>query len=181
MSIKARKFESMLGNPLNIHNFIVNIPPMKDVDLLVSATTFPTERLQEYVMFFQGERVKFPSVPINDGTWTCTMPEGEYAQIIKSFNSLMHKSYNQQTGQLTFWSIRDKFDIDVFARGIRGDVGGSDRVFGVTMHGCWLQGKAPVTLNNQSVSTPWEWQVTFSFDAVEDITPTPLGPTSLNA
>ena len=97
------------------------------LQIMVASTTFPSERLQEYIMYFQGERVKFPSLPTNDGVWNVTMPEGEFAKVIQSTQTEMDKNYNQDTGTLTHWSIRDKFDIEIYSRGLRGDVDGSDK------------------------------------------------------
>ena len=52
-------------------------------------------------MFFQGERVKFPSIPTNDGVWNCTMPEGEFAKIMTALQREMDLNYNQDIGRLT--------------------------------------------------------------------------------
>lgn len=179
MSIKARKFESMLGNPLNTHNFIVIIPKLTSIQMMISATTFPSETLQVYTMFFQGERVKFPSLPTNAGTWSAAMPEGEFAKMFTALENHMATQYNQQTGIMSHWAIRDKFDIEVYARGLRGDVDGSDRVFGVRLRGAFMTGKSDVSLNFNAVTTPWEWNVQFSYDSPEMIAATPLGPPSL--
>jgi len=165
----------MLGNPLNTHNFQCIIPALEDVQIMVASTTFPSERLQEYVMFFQGERVKFPSIPTNDGVWNCTMPEGEFAKIMTALQREMDLNYNQDTGRLTHWSIRDKFDIEVYARGLRGDVSGSDKVFGVKLIGCFLQSRDNVNLDNSQPTANWVWNVSFSYDAIKNLEISPLG------
>jgi hypothetical protein len=176
MSIKGRTFENMLGNPLNIHNFMVTIPALDNIQMMVSSTTFPSEQLQDYVMYFQGERVKFPSIPTNSGVWNCTMPEGELAKVYQSLRAHMRLNYNQTTGKMTHWAIRDKFDIIVTARGLRGDVNGSDRIFSTTLVGCYVKGRQDVNLDNSQATTNWVWSVQFSFDAIHDETATPLTP-----
>jgi len=177
MSQKVKKLESLLGNPLNTHNFIVVIPALNDIQILVSATSFPAEQLRAYELYFQGERVKFPSLPTNSGEWNATLPEGEYARVYKAVRSLLAKNYNQQTGVMTHWALRDKFNIEIYSRGLRGDVDGSDKVFGVRLMGCFLRGMQDVSLSNQAATTAWEWQLSFSFDWIESIKETPLGPT----
>lgn len=166
----------MLGNPLNTHNFIVTIPALSDIQMMVSSTTFPSEQLQEYVLFYQGERVKFPSIPTNSGTWSCTMPEGEFAKMYSAIRKHASTNYNQRTGRMTHWAIRDKMRIIVTARGLRGDVDGSDQVFSTALVGCFLRGRQDVSLSNQQATTNWVWNLTFSFDYIEDEVETPLGP-----
>ena len=39
------------------------------------------------------------------------MPEGEFAKIMTALQREMDLNYNQDTGRLTHWSIRDKFDM----------------------------------------------------------------------
>lgn len=178
MSIKAKIFQAQLGNPLNTHNFIVRIADpgnkLNKIQMLVASTNFPSEKLQEFTMYFQGERVKFPSIPQNSGTWTCTVPEGEFAKVYQAFTSLSHKTYDQKTGQLSFFSVKDKFDIEVLARGLRGDAEGSDVIFGTRLVGCYFLGRTDVALSNASATQTWQWQLEFSFDSIEDLEATPL-------
>lgn len=172
MSLKASVFTSFLGNPLNTHNFTVVIPTLSDIQILVASTAFPTELLQEYVLYFQGERVKFPSIPTNSGNWQCTMPEGELAKVNNAYNEYMRKVYDQGTGALTFWSLNDKFDIEVYARGLRGTVQDANnyddnKVLGVRMKGCFLKGRTDVSLNNNAPTQNWVWILLFSYDYLE--------------
>lgn len=180
MSIKGKTFQAQLGNPLNTHNFLVRIADpaglLSSIQMMVSSTTFPSERLQQYVLYFQGEPIRFPSIPTNSGSWKVTMPEGEFAKMQIALESHMKLSYDQKTGKLTHWSLRDKYDIEILARGLRGDVDGSDVLFGVKLIGCWMTGKDDVSLSNQAATTHWEWGVEFSFDSIENIEATPLGP-----
>lgn len=176
MSIKIKTFEAMLGNPLNTHNFMVTIPAFRDIQLLVASTVFPSEHFQDYVLYFQGERVKFPTIPTNGGTWNCTMHEGELAKVYSAYKSYFVTQYSQITGKMTHWSLMDKFDIRIAARGLRGDVNGSDEVFATNLMGCYLTGRNDVTLNNQAATQSWDWVLTFSFDYIKDELPTPLPP-----
>ena len=109
MSIKGKAFQAQLGNPLNTHNFIVRMADpdniLSSIQMMVSATSFPSEKLQDYTLYFQGERVKFPSLPTNTGTWQCTMPEGEFAKMQIALEKHAALNYNQKTGQMTHWSF----------------------------------------------------------------------------
>jgi hypothetical protein len=178
MSIKGVTFQENLGNPLNTHNFIVRFagsPQLESIQMMVSSTTFPSEVLQEYELYFQGERFKFPSLPRSDGKWSCTMPEGERAKMQKALEEHMALQYNQQTGQLLHWAVTDKFTIDVIARGLRGGADDPDsEVFGVRMIGAFMVGKGPVNLDNSAITTHWNWSVEFSYDWLENIPAKPL-------
>jgi len=172
MSIKAQTFQKLLGNPLNTHNFIVEIADpgntLSSIQLLCSSTTYPSEQLQDFVLYFQGERVKFPSIPTNSGTWTATFPEGEYAKLAKALKDHMKKSYNQQTGKMTHWSLTDKFDIVVKARGLREASDSTSELFSVKLVGCYMKGREDVSLANNNPTENWVWTVTFSYDYLED-------------
>lgn len=169
MSIKSTVFTGMLGNPLNIFNFVCVIPSLSDVQMYVASTTFPSEELQEFVLHFQGERVKFPSIPTNSGVWSATMPEGELQKVYKAYRSYMSQKYNQETGQLIYWAITDKHDISIWPRRLKGDVNGSDKVFGVTLKGCFLKGRGDVSLSNSDATTTWMWNMTYSYDWIKEL------------
>lgn len=175
MSLKAQTLITNLGNPLNTHNFVVYISnkDFEGVQILVSSTTFVTEVLQEYLLYFQGEKVRFPSIPDNGGEWTCQIPEGELAKFRSAYIKHYSKNFNQTTGAMTHWSITDKFTIDVYARSLRGDVDGSDKLFGVKLHGCYMKGASPVNLNNSNPTQNWVWDVRFTYDYIEDLEVTP--------
>ena len=180
MSIKGKTFQANLGNPLNTHNFIVRIADpgndLSKIQMLVTATSYPVESMQEYTMFFQGERVKFPSIPTNSGSWKCSAPEGEFAKVQTALKTHAKKNYDQVTGRMTYWAPEDKFDIEILAKGLRGDVNGSDTVFGVKLIGCFLVGKEEVSLSSEAATTPWVWGLNFSYDSIEELDITPLGP-----
>jgi hypothetical protein len=170
MSIKSTLFAKNLGNPLNTHNFIVQIPLLRKadtimgVDMLVTATSFPSEKMQEYVMYYQGERVKFPSIPTNDGVWSCTIPEGEMAKCYAATQYAMNQNYNQISGIQTFWGATDKRKITIFARGLRSGSQDVPGIFGVELHGAYILERNQVSLSSGSVTQAWEWTVTFAYD-----------------
>lgn len=173
MSVKATKFQELLGNPLNTFNFVVDIQAkgFSKVSLLVASTTFPSQTLQEFQLYFQGERVKFPSIPSNSGEWNCTMPEGELQKVMQAMKEYMDLVYDDKTGILTYWAVTDKFTIEIYPRQLRGDVNGSNKLYGVRLHGCYFKGRESVNLDNGNPTGNWVWNLNFSYDWMEDIKP----------
>jgi len=167
MSMKVSTFEGFLGNPLNIHNFICTIPALEAVQILVRSTVFPVESYQNYTLYFQGERVKFPSLPTNSGEWAVTMPEGELSKVWQCYTHYYRKTYNQKAGTVKFWSATDKFLVEVTSRTLTGDVKGSEKLFTSILHGCFVVGPGDVSLDQASATTHWEWNIRFSYDWIE--------------
>lgn len=179
MSLKVNTFRKMLGNPLNTHNFLVSIPRLQDVQMLVTATNFPTEALRQYVLQFQGEDVRFPSLPSNGGTWSCTLPEGEYAKVYKSIVREHALNYQQDTGALTVWTVDDLFDIEVKPRGLRAGLAlkDADVPFSVVLHDCYLTGMGEVALSAGGATSAWNWTLNFAYTWIEYKAATPLSVT----
>ncbi len=184
MSIKATKFQEALGNPMNTFNFMIIMGDegkgLTPVQIFVTATTFPSEALQEFTTHFMGERVKFPSIPTNSGEWNCTMIESEAAKVFNAFKGHYEKVYNQKTGQLSHIAMYDKFNIEIYGCGLNGDITAStdvglQRKVGVKLHGCFLKGKGDVSLDNSNATGVWNWQFNFSYDWIEDIEPSEQG------
>lgn len=178
MSIKATKFQELLGNPMNTFNFMVVITDPSDnlnkVQILVNSTTFPSEELQEFTCHFMGERVKFPSIPTNNGVWNCSVVEAEAAKVFDAFVGHYSKVYNQKTGQLSHISMYDKFTVDIYGCGLNGDIsegGDNQKKVGVRLHGAFLKGKGDVQLDNSNATGVWMWNFAFSYDWIEDIQP----------
>lgn len=175
MSIKVNVFRGMLGNPLNTHNFLVKIPRLQDVEVMVTATTFPTEQLKQYVMQFQGEDVRFPSLPNIGGTWSCTIPEGEYAKVYSALTREHALNYQQDTGAMTNWAVDDFFDIEVIPRGLRAGLTlkDSDVPFKCILRGCYISGFAEVQLSAAAATQPWNWSLNFAYTWLEYVKATP--------
>lgn len=168
MSIKVSTFTRLIGRPLNTHNFYIQMSPLSDVTILVSATSFPTEKLGTKVMYYQGEPTYFPTTPQRGGTWSCTLSEGEYAKVFKSASILFKTDFLQDLGMMNHFALLDKFSITVGAKTIDSDVGhsSSKTPFSVKLHGCVFLGMDPVQLNAGSVTQPWSWQLTFQYDSL---------------
>ena len=169
MSHKLSTFTSQIGHPLNTHNAIVVIPKLKDIQILATEFPFPSERMQNYTEYFQGERVKFPSLPTNGGEWQCSMPEGELMKVRDAYMALYRTMYTQDAGTFHFWSMRDKMDIEVYARTMNGDVNGSEKLFGRRLMGAFMVGPADVNLSASNATQHWLWNITFSYDWIQDI------------
>lgn len=159
MSRKVQRFTQIITNPLNIHNFRVTIP-MIDFDILVSSTTFPSERLRTVQLFTFGEAVRYPTIPENSGAWQVRMPEDDSGKVHRDFLALKAQMYNQQTGLLVpqLWD-----DVLVHARDLADNI-----VFSTVLHGVWFQGRNDVTIDNSNPATNWNWDYQFVFQWIED-------------
>lgn len=163
MSQKVATFRSFIANPLNTHNFFVDIPGIGEYGLVVQSTTFPTERARTTQLFIAGERVSYPTVPDNDHAWSVTVPESDSGETRRRFMALVRKYWDQETGALTV-NQGNPFDrVIVYARDLNGNV-----VFSTTLVNAWLQGPANVDLNAQNVENNFKWQFTFVFDYLLD-------------
>lgn len=178
MSIKAVKFQEMIGNPMNTFNFKVLIQSkfISKVQIMVASTSFPNQQLQDFVLWFQGERVKFPSIPTNSGQWSCTMPEGEYQKVTEALQGHMQAQYNNETGALTYWASIDKFDIEVYPCQLR-DVDMANPLYGVRLKGCYFKGTEDVSLDNSNPTGNWVYTLQFSYDYLETIKPAAIDTT----
>lgn len=163
MSQKVAAFRSYISNPLNIHNFFVDIPGIGEYGLVVQATTFPGERARVTTLFVAGERVSYPTVPDNDHSWAVTVPESDSGETYKRFGALIRKYWDQETGALTINSENPFDRVIVYARDLNGNV-----VISRTLVNAWLQGPANVNLNAQNPEENFKWEFTFVFDYILD-------------
>lgn len=149
-----------MHQPLNTYNFVCDINGI-DESILVSSTTFPTESLQEMEMFFQGEKVSFPTLPANGGDWAFNVPESDNGHIDAVFDKLKSDMWDQKTGM---FNPKKWFDVTVSARDQAKNL-----VFQVILHGCWMKGKDPVSLDNSATTTPWKWNYHLHYTWIQDV------------
>jgi len=160
MSIKVSTFTSIINQPLNTHKFNVSIPEL-DLSMIVESTTFPSEQLEEVQLYYQGESIKYPTIPSQSQSWSITIPEGDNGVVRRQFEELKSKFYSQKTGLLknnpwkdvviTVLDLQDK------------------EVFKVILHGVWLKGRNDVSLSADSTTTPWKWEYSFVYQWIEDV------------
>lgn len=160
MSLKVNQFAGVITNPLNIHNFAVSIPDADIASLIVAAASFPTEKLQEVKLYFQGEEIVYPTIAKNDHSWKIKVPENDDGKVRAELDRLKSKSWNQKTGIFipASWS-----NVSVFARDLAGNV-----VFSTILHGAWLLGRDQVDLQNNDATKNWEWDYEFRYQWLED-------------
>lgn len=160
MSLKVNTFANIITNPLNVHNFVVEIPDVTNGSIVVSSTTFPSEKLRKVILHYQGEEVRYPTIPKNDGVWKVKVPETDSGAIKKELDALKSNLYSQKTGIFTpkLWK-----DVNVTARDLEGN-----EVFRVILHGVWLVGRESVDLNNSDPTKNWEWDYEFCYQWIED-------------
>lgn len=160
MSFKVSTFANIITNPLNIHNFLVDIPDV-DLCIIVSASSFPSEKLRKIILYFQGEQVRYPTIPSNDGVWKIKIPENDDGKVRASLDALKSANYNQKTGYFTpnLWK-----NVTVTARDLS-----LNPVFQTIMHGVWLVGRDQVDLQNSDPTKNWEWDYEFCYTWLQDV------------
>lgn len=160
MSIKVNTFAQVITNPLNKHNFVVDIPGLDIPSMVVSSTTFPSEQLQEVTLHYQGESIVYPTIPKQDHSWKITVPENDDGSIKKALDSLKSNVYYQNTGILIprLWK-----NVKVHARDLAENI-----VFSVVLHGVWLKGRSAVDLSNSDATQNWEWNYEFVYQYITD-------------
>lgn len=160
MSVKVNTFTELIANPQNTHNFRVSIPDI-NYSVLVESTTFPSQKLREVKLYFQGEAIKYPTLPEETTTWQVTLPEGEDAKVYKDFRDLASSLYDQKSGIV---HVKRWKDVIVSAMDMAGNP-----VMSVVLHGAWLGGRDAVTLDSSAVETPWKWVYEFHYQWIEDL------------
>ncbi len=160
MSLKANRFTQIIQQPLNVYNFVVDIPDVAE-GLLVSSTTFPSEKLQTFSLYFQGEEIQYPCSPKNGGSWKIRVPESDSGAVKKVFDTFKRSMWNQKTGWLTPKKWKD---ITVTARDQSDNL-----VFSVVLHGAYCIGREGQDLDNSKNTTTWQWEYEFHYTWIEDI------------
>lgn len=160
MSLKVNSFVKIIQQPLNTYNFTVDIPDV-DYSLLVSSTTFPSEKLQTMSLYFQGEEIAYPTLPKNGGSWKVRVPESDSGAVKKVFDELKRSMFNQKSGVLTpkVWK-----SITVSARDQANNL-----VFQVVLHGAYCLGREGQDLDNSANTKTWQWEYEFRYQWIEDI------------
>lgn len=160
MSLRQAKFAEVLGNPLNTHNFLIRSKLLEGIEILVKSTTFPTEKMRNYTLHYLGETILYPAIPESSGTWACTIPESEAAIVFKKAVYEKGLIWNQKAGLLV---PGVKTEIEVVSRDLQ-----DKELFSVILHGAWIVGKDPVSVDNSSATVNWSWNLSFNYDWIED-------------
>ena len=164
MSNKVAKFASIITQPLNLYNFYLTIKGLSQEDnevlATVQSTSFPSEKLRTIELWANGEIVRYPSIPQNDGGWKIKIPENDNGKIRSIFDGLKRKIYDQKTGTLIPPTM---YDIVVVARDMQ-----DRQVFKAILHGCWIQGREGVEMSSSDNQKSWEWDYNFVYQWIED-------------
>lgn len=162
MSRKIETFKSFIANPLNTHNFLVQIPGFEERNIIVQSTTYPNEQLQTTSLYVAGEQIRYPTIAQVGGTWAVRVPENDYGATREFFDSLVAQMWDQKSGAFypDSW-----MDIAVYARDLV-----DTPVFGVLLHGSWIMGRSQaVQLAANAPTTNWQWDYQFTYNWIEDI------------
>lgn len=161
MSLKIDEFASIVAQPLNTYNFVVDIPGV-GLDMLVESTTFPSEALQKVSLWYHGEEISYPTLPKFGGEWKVTVPESDTGITKRAFDALKNNSWSQKLGIL---KPKDKyFDCTVYARDMEDKI-----IFKVVLHRCFIMGRDGQDLNNSKADGVWKWNYVFHYSWIEDV------------
>lgn len=161
MSRKLNTFAAVITQPLNTHNFVVTIPGANTSEIVVSSTSFPSEKLRMVKLYYQGEEIRYPTIPENSGTWDITIPESDGGVIRRELENLKGSMYDQMSGIMDSSKWKN---ITVTARDLN-----DQPVFQCVLHGAWISGRDDVSLDNSDPTQAWKWKYTFHFQYIEDI------------
>lgn len=163
MSLKAATFATTITNPMNTYNFQIVIPGVADnITLCVQSTSFPARgKTRNVDLYVQGEKVSYPTLPENGGTWSFKIPDSDSGITRQTFKALLDEQYNEVTGE--FFPHKWK-NIDVFALDQPGN-----SVHHVILHGAWIQGQDNINLDASNPGTAWQDTYTFYYNYVENV------------
>ena len=163
MSRKTSAFAKIITQPLNLYNFVVEIigqPTINEKLLVVQSTSFPTEKMREIELWANGEKVRYPGIPENDGNWKIKIPENDDGSIRELLDKYKASMFDQKTGILT---PPLRYDISVTSRDLN-----NKPIFQVILKECWLKGRESVELSAGEVTGTWNWDYTFVYNWIED-------------
>lgn len=159
MSQKVQTFASIITRPLNLHNFLVKIPKF-DYSIVIQSTTFPTEEFRMVKLYTQGEEVRYPTIPQNNGEWAIKVPENDDGKIWNQFRTMKNSVYDQVSGLM---NPQAWFPIEIYARDLA-----NRPIFLSILHGCWIKGKNDVSLDASNPQNSWQWDFKFVYQWIED-------------
>lgn len=163
MSQKVNTFREAIAQPLNTHNFRIDIPELGDFSATVQSTAFPSEQTRVVNLHVSGEQIQYPTTPDTSHTWSIRIPENEKGETGKILEGMRKKYWNQKSGIMTPIGSGMYHNIRVTAL----DLNGKD-VKSTVMHFAWVLGRSDVPLDQSAVTTPWQWDYQFRFDYLVD-------------
>lgn len=166
MSRKIDVFRAALGNPLTRHNFIITIPHLENtalsnVQILVQSTSLPSERLRDIILYYLGERIKYPTIPENSGEWSCNIPDNELGLAFETVMKEKGLYWKQKAGILL---PGERENVKVTMRTVN-----DSPVFEVIMHNAYCKGRGDESLNNNDPTAVLSYNITWAYDWIEDV------------
>lgn len=163
MSRKVDAFRQQIAQPLNTHNFYVDIPELGEYALTVQSTTFPSEQTRVVNLNVAGEQIQYATVPDNSHAWSIRIPENESGKARSILEGMRKRYWNQESGAMTPVGTGTYQNIRVYARDLNGNT-----VFSTMLHNAFVLGRGDVALDQSAVTTPWQWDYQFRFDYLVD-------------
>lgn len=166
MSRKIDTFRQALGNPLTIHNFVVRLAAVSDmeenVEVIVQSTQLPSDQLQTIMLHYLGENVRFPTLPNNGGEWSVAIPDNEDGIAFVNTMKARKMWFEQVTGVVVSQNATG-LNIEVVLRTVN-----DSEVFKVILHNCYCIGRSSQNLDASQPTAPLIFNATFVYDWLED-------------
>ena len=166
MSRKVDAFRQQIANPMNIHNFLVDIPELGEYAMTIQSTSYPSEQTRVTTLAVAGELVSYPTVPENSHSWSFMIPENDDGRAYNLCEGLRRKYWDQMSGAITTGVDTPYQDIVISARDLNGNI-----KFRVKLHNAWCLGRQDVNLDQNDPTQNWKWNYQFRFDYIEDLLP----------
>lgn len=171
MSKKINAFRTVLGNPLTTHNYKVTCTLLgADISMMVAAAPVPTEKMRIITLFYMGERIQYPTVPANSGSWSCQVVDNEKGVVFKKALASKGVMWDQKTGNMIGLSGGLGVDIKLEILGLN-----EVAAFQTVMKNCFILGLDDNAVNAQDPTNPFKWNIQFAYDWLEDGDSTILG------
>ncbi len=167
MSRKIDVFRQALGNPLTIHNFVVRLAGVtnmeENVEVIIQSTSLPSDQLQTVMLHYLGENVRFPTIPSNGGDWNVNIPDNEEGIAFVNVMKARKMWFEQVTGKMVNMDSTGN-NIEVAVRTVN-----DNEVYKCILHNCYCVGRDPQQLNASSPTSPLTFNAQFVYDWIEDV------------
>lgn len=159
MSQKVAKMRAAIANPLNTHNFLVNIPEFGEYNFLVQSAALPGVSARSTQLFIAGEPVAWPTVPEYGHVWSCKLPENDAGTMRKLIDQLWAKYWDEKTGKMLVNALNPFQTISVTMRDLN-----DNPVFSFYLRNAWLEGWDDISLDQSQPATSAVWSLKFHYD-----------------
>lgn len=169
MSLPLNHFAQHISVPMNTFKYFVHIvnryDPMSGAfAFLAHSTRFPTVKLANFTLAFQGEKIQYPSIIEDQHSWNFSIAEDESGLVSRNLDRLSGRgSYDEFLGIFKLGTGTHRFfDVEIIPLTLQNAPAG----FKVTLQNAWLSGKDDVQLSGDNNSSNWDWTYNFIYNGI---------------